>query len=287
LLAHVERSAVELARGDPNVEGWTRVALAIRAEFAADPAGYRSHTAVAASAFERAGDLRSACTQRINLGYASLEMGAFSEAEEALRDAELAAERMDLRNLASTAKHNLGRAVAHRGALDVAARIEAEAVAAFEAQGDLRMAGASRMYLAQIYAAGAEYPAAAREARLAVAQLDKSPPVRVYAVATLAAVLLAQGDTEEARRQASAALEALTSLGGIEEGEFFVRLVHAKTVAAGGERKAAAAALEASRRRLLARAERIPDAAQRESFLRGIPENRETLELAASWISES
>jgi eukaryotic-like serine/threonine-protein kinase len=283
LLARVERLA--RASEDPNVEAWKHVALATRAEFAGDPAQYLEHTAAASQSFARAEDLRGACTQRLNVGYASLEMGAFREAEDALREATIAAERMGLLNLVATAKHNLGRAVAYRGAYGLAAQIETEAVSSFEAQGDLRMAGASRMYLAQVHAAEKEYAAAAREARLAVAQLEKSPPVRVYAVATLASVLLAQGERGEALQQATAAMADLTLLGGIEEGESFVRLVHAKALAACGDRQSAAVAIVASRDRLLARAKRIGDATQRATFLRAIPENRETLELSEAWTS--
>jgi eukaryotic-like serine/threonine-protein kinase len=285
LLARVERLA--RASEDPNVEAWTQVALATRAEFAGDPAQYLEHTAAASQSFARAGDLRGACTQRLNLGYASLEMGAFREAEDALREATIAAERMGLLNLVATAKHNLGRAVAYRGAYGLAAQIETEAVSSFEAQGDLRMAGASRMYLAQVHAAEKEYAAAAREARLAVAQLEKSPPVRVYAVATLASVLLAQGERGAALQQATTAMADLTLLGGIEEGESFVRLVHAKALAACGDRQSATVAIVASRDRLLARAKRIGDATQRATFLRAIPENRETLELTEAWTSGS
>jgi tetratricopeptide (TPR) repeat protein len=285
LLARVERLARTLASEDPNVEGWMHVALATRAEFAGDPAQYLEHTAAASQSFARAGDLRGACTQRLNLGYASLEMGAFREAEDALREAAIAAERMGLLNLVAIAKHNLGRAVAYRGAYGLAAQIETEAVTSFEAQGDLRMAGASRMYLAQVHAAEKEYAAAAREARLAVAQLEKSPPVRVYAVATLASVLLAQGERDEALQQATAAMDDFTLLGGIEEGESFVRLVHAKALAACGDGQSAAVAIVASRDRLLARAKRIGDAAQRATFLHAIPENRETFELSEAWTA--
>ncbi len=283
LLARVARLAETLAPEDPNVEGWTNVALATRGEFAGDPAKYLEHTKAASEAFARAGDLRSACTQRLNLGYASLEMGAFKEAEDALREATLAAERMGLLNLVAVAKHNLGRAMAHRGAYGLSAQIEAEAVSSFEAQGDLRMAGASRMYLAQIHAAQKEYASAAREARLAVAELEKSPPVRVYAIATLAGVLLAQGELPASLAQATLAMNEFDRLGGIEEGESFVRLVHAKALAASGDMMGAAAAIRASRERLLARALRIADPAQRETFVRAIPENRETLELSEAW----
>jgi eukaryotic-like serine/threonine-protein kinase len=75
----------------------------------------------------------------------------------------------------------------------------------------------------------------------------------------------------------------LDVLGGIEEGESLVRLVHAKALFASGDTDGAAIALRASRARLLARAERIADTRQRASFLHAIPENQETLALSEAW----
>jgi tetratricopeptide (TPR) repeat protein len=268
---------------NPIVAAWAHVARATQTEFAGDPARYLEHVSAASDAFTRAGDLRGACTQRINVGYACLEMGAFDEAETALREAALSAKRMGLANLVAVAKHNLGRAVAQRGALGLAAQIESEAIAECEAQGDLRMAGASRMYLALVRAAEKDYVSAANEALLAIAQLDKSPPIRAYATATLASIRLAQGDVGRALEHATAAMTELDALGGIEEGEAFVRLVHAKALAASGAAVNAAIALSASRDRLLARAGNIADASQRGRFLHAIPENRETLALSEAW----
>jgi predicted ATPase len=283
LIARTKDLKGALSTDNPIVVAWAHVARATETEFAGDPARYLEHVAAASDAFARAGDLRGACTQRINVGYACLEMGAFDEAEAALRDAAVAAKRMELANLVAVAKHNLGRAVAQRGALELALQIESEAIAECEAQGDLRMAGASRMYLAMIHAAGGDYDAAAKEALAAIAQLDKSPPIRAYATATLASIRLAQGDLQRAFQHATAAMADLNLLGGIEEGESFVRLVHAKTLAASGDKVGAAMALRSSRDRLLARAANITDDTQRKTFLQAIPENRETLALSEAW----
>jgi hypothetical protein len=283
LIGKSQPLAEALAADNPIVLAWAHVARASQAEFAGDPAQYLGSVGAAADAFSRAGDLRGACTQRINVGYASIEVGAFEEAEASLREAAVSAERMGLYNLVATAKHNLGRAVAYRGDARLAAQIESEAILAFEAQGDRRMEGASRMYLALIHASEKSYAAAAREADIALTQLDKTPPLRVYAMATLAHVRLAQGDVTEALEWATKAMADLEVLGGIEEGESLVRLVHAKTLFASGDTAGAAVALRASRARLLARAERIADTSQRASFLHAIPENHETLALSEAW----
>jgi eukaryotic-like serine/threonine-protein kinase len=283
LIAKIEPLAEALAKDNPIVLAWAHVARATKAEFAGDPAQYLGSVAAAAEAFTEAGDLRGACTQRINVGYASIEVGAYEEAEVALRAAALSAERMGLYNLVAVAKHNLGRAIAHRGDSRLAAQIETEAITAFEAQGDVRMEGASRMYLARIHASEKSFAAAQREADVALSQLEKSPPLRVYAMATLAHIRLAQGAVGEALQMSTAAMADLDILGGIEEGESLVRLVHAKALYASGDFAGAAIALRASRDRLVARAERIADKRQRASFLHAIPENQETLALFEAW----
>jgi tetratricopeptide (TPR) repeat protein len=279
LIRLIEPLARVLSADNPIVFAWAHVARATQAEFAGDAGHYLEHVKEASQGFARAGDLRGACTQRINVGYASLEIGAFEEAEEALREATESAERMGLYNLVAVAKHNLGRAVAQRGAFRMAAQIEAEAIALCEAQGDLRMAGASRMYLALVHAGEKNYEAAAREVLIALTQLDKSPPIRVYATAVLASIRLAQGDIQDALQHATAAMADLSLLGGIEEGESFVRLVHAKSLASSGDKQSAAIAIRASRDRLIARAEKITDSRLQTTFLHAISENAETLEL--------
>ncbi len=118
------------------------------------------------------------------------------------------------------------------------------------------------------------------EARRAVAQLERIGPLVVLARATLAAVLLARGETSEALAEARAAVALLDRLGMVEEGEAFTRLVHAEALFAAGDLPAARTAIAHARTRLLDAAAQLDDAARREQFLQRVEENARTPELA-------
>src|SRR5262249_58212170 len=125
---------------------------------------------------------------------------------------------------------------------------------------------------------------ALREAQQAVDKLAKPGPARAYALSTLARVELARGVPDAALTAAREAM--LAALGGIEEGESSVLLVHAEALAAAGEKAAACAAIAAARARLDARARRILDPTRRSGFLGRGPDNARTLELAREWVGE-
>lgn len=105
------------------------------------------------------------------------------------------------------------------------------------------------------------------------------------ALATLAALRLAQGRTPEALAAAEEGLATYEAIGacGFFRGAF-LRLVHARCLEAAGAHEAARAALARARERLLVIAGKIGDPAYRTSFLEDVPENRQTLELARRWL---
>ncbi|MEP6863661.1 MAG: protein kinase [Deltaproteobacteria bacterium] len=249
-----------------------------RSMFTGDAGAYLESELAAFAAFERAGDLRYACVQRGHVGYAWLELGAYAEAEEALRDALARATALGLPNVVATAKHNLGRALAARGELVEAARVEAEAVAAFDAQGDRRLTGGARLYLGAIYYEQGEFAAAEREVALALA--SSQLPMQAQMRATLARILLASGRVVNALGEAHAAMAILDELGAIEEGEALVRLVLAEALLGSDRRDEARAVIGVAGARLLARAERISDPRYRKSFVERIADHARTIELA-------
>jgi tetratricopeptide (TPR) repeat protein len=257
---------------------------AMRALYDGDGEENLARMEASAQAFEAAGDLRSAHIQRINMMSAQLDMGAYEDVEHAMREAVAAAERMGLPTIAALARCNLGVALRALGELEEARAASAEAARAFAAQGDLRLEGVSRSNLALVLAEMGDLEGAAREAREAVDRVAKNGPARAYALAALARVELAQGRVSSALDAAREAM--LAALGGIEEGESAVLLVHAEALAAAGNTAAAMAAIAAARARLEARARRITDPARRESFLDRVPDNARTMELARAWVGE-
>jgi tetratricopeptide (TPR) repeat protein len=237
----------------------------------------------AVSAFELAGDRRSACMQRVNVGYSAMEIGAYEASERILREALADAEHMGLAVAAMIARQNLGLVLCHRA--DPGARaMELEAVAAGDAQKLRFFSGAARAYLAIIEAHDGELEAAEATAREAVRLLEVAPPTLVFARGVLADVLRARGKIDEALATAREAIAELERLGSIEEGESRVRLGYATALWATRDEAATRAAFATARARLLERAGNIRDEEQRRSFLENVPENAETLAHARFWL---
>ena len=61
---------------------------------------------------------------------------------------------------------------------------------------------------------------------IAAEKASNTPSVRAVSLATLAQVELARGDVDGAIDCAEKAMEVLAAVGGMEEGEGFIRLVH-------------------------------------------------------------
>ncbi len=176
------------------------------------------------------------------------------------------------------------------GSPQEALAIEERATRAFEASGDRRMEGVSRVYLAMIHLGLGEPPKAREEARRAVDLLQMARPAKACALATLsvAELSLASEDGERkgetlarADAQSAEALAIVDDLGGIEEGEALVRLMRAEVLLTLGLADDARSLVDASKARLLSRAERLSDSTWRASFLERVPENRRTFELHA------
>ncbi|HHH31277.1 MAG TPA: tetratricopeptide repeat protein, partial [Polyangiaceae bacterium] len=284
LLARIDGREEVLKETHPAAVAWIQHARAFGALYEGDPGAYLSLCENAAALFEEAGDLRSVANARVYLGFAYIEVGAFVEAEVALREALSSARRMGLYNVVATAMNNLGIALARLGQLDEAMRVEAEAIHLASAQGDQRIVGASRHYLALIHKLRGELAHAEQEALMATEVLQVAPPLRAHALATLGHVRLAQGRTREARKAAQEAIRLLEKLGGIEEGETTVRLVDAETLHACGEIDAARAAITVAVARLDERARKIKDRRWRRSFLERVPDNAQTLARAEQWL---
>ena len=282
--------------GDPLVRAWWHRARASYVAFLGDAGAHVEQLHLSLEAFEKIGDLRRACAQRMNLGHGQLLVGAHAEAEATLREALVAAQRMGLLSLAAVARHNLGLVRAYQGALDEARALEAEAMKDFVAQGDRRQETISQVYLATIRLFEGDIDGAEQAARSAIRSAS-APTARCFALAALARAHLAriggapmgqraaaETDIREALIAAHDAKRLLDQTGGIEEGEALVRLVYAEALAHAGDRDAARSAIKEARDRLHVRASWLHDPALRESFLIRVPENARTLELATAWL---
>ena len=229
--------------------------------------------------FERAGALRDACVDHANCGFFLLELGKNAEAEATLLQALRVADQLGLANVAANTQQNLAAALCRRGALAEASEMALRAQRTYEAQGARRMLTVGCIYLARIELAAGRAEAAEEHARAAVQLAADVAPFRAYANGVLAAALVAAGRWMEAALVAERALSVLASVGA-EEGEVFVRLAAAEAFLGVSRHGEADRILAEVREKLLRRAGRLHDAAFKQSFLAGIPENARALALA-------
>ncbi|HEY8087326.1 MAG TPA: serine/threonine-protein kinase PknK, partial [Polyangiaceae bacterium] len=278
--------AVEGEAGRPSAKGRVHQARATRALVRGDLSTYLEHTMASAACFEESGDSRTACVQRGNAGYALGMLGAYAEAEAALRGSLVTAQRMGLESAAASARQNLGLVLAHRGALQEARAVEESSVESMKASGETILAACSQAYLAEILTLARNYGAAERAALDALTTVgDRAHEVRALASAALARVLLATQRLPEAL-EASAVAETRLSANATFGGEATVRLVRAEALHASGRADAATDAIRVARDRLLANAGKIASEEMRRSFLERVPTNARTLALAREWLDE-
>jgi tetratricopeptide (TPR) repeat protein len=279
VMAGIDRIADLPPAPEARVAALLLQARAIRDSATGNPGACLEGFEAALAAFDALDDRRNAAVMRSNVGFMRAEMGDFEGAEAALRSAHAAALRMGLHDVAISALQNLGYVLAHRGRLDEARQIEQRVVDTFCRLGDVRMEGMARTYLAAIAYLAGDLEASEREARAAAGVLTIAPPRRIVALAQLARTLMARGRLDASLVAAREAHATLERLGAVEEGESFVRLVHAEALLAAGSASEAAAAVASARARLLARADRIEDPIRRERFLANVPDNARTLAL--------
>jgi tetratricopeptide (TPR) repeat protein len=268
------------AASDPAIAGWVLEARAVTAGSGGDPGARVRLADAAAESFETAGDLRNACLQRVSVGYAYCEIGAYAEAERALLGALGVAERMGLDNAAGTARAQLGRTLARRGRLDEARAMLGQAIGALRAQKNVRLAAVATRYLAWVLARLGDLAGAEREARVAVEALAGANALLGDALAMLSEVEQARGKVGEARETATRAMAALDAAGKTAVGEAAIRLAHAQALLAAGDREGARAALALAKERIAARAATIADAMLRRAFVEDVAEHAATAKLA-------
>lgn len=283
LFARVERIVAGGATLDALAEArWFRL-RARRALLDGDAGTYATGLMDAAERFGAAGDIRNACNERMNTGFALSQLGEFERAEEALRRAREDAARADLGQIVAWADNNLAYVLSIHGDLEDARTVGQRAAETGVRQSDPRLEGTSRTYLSATLLRAGDDLGAMQQAERAVELLDAIPASQVVALAAKTRALLALGQPLKALAASEEAMRRLESIGAIEEGEGLVRLVHAEALHANGRGRQAKETLEAARNRLFARAARITDLTWRSSFVDRVVEHRRTLELAEAW----
>ena len=200
-------------------------------------------------AFTAAGDRRLACVAPLNVGHGLLELGVSDEAEQLLSATIAEAERLGLRNIAGLATQNRGWALFRLGRADEALAVMRASIDDFTEQANRRLQGFSHAYVARMLLARGDVEGALASAHEALALAESALPLRVAALAVIAAAQTHMGRFPEA---AAAAREALAGLEahGVEEGEAFVRLAALRALRAAGATDESEHALTRARERL-------------------------------------
>src|SRR5262249_11206094 len=151
LLSRIDALAESPLELDPRASGALSGARAFRAMATGDLGAALVGFEAAVAAYDTAGDRRAACSARSNVGFGLTELGAFAEAEEALRRAHTEAERLGLVEVAGTLLQNIGYAVLLSGRPGEARSLVERSIEILARTSSARLEGHSRTYLAQIH----------------------------------------------------------------------------------------------------------------------------------------
>jgi len=287
LCARIDDAAATLPGADPAVTARVHYTRATCALVSGDTGEYLRLSEVAAEDFEQAGILRSLNIQRRNVGIAYVQLGSYAEAERRFHLLLAEADRMHIGPLRAEVEHWLGAALAGLGQHAQARVVGQQAITHALTHGARWIEGRARASLASMLLFDGAVEEAEAEARRAIEVSANSPAVRALALGALAQVRFERGHPEEALSHTREALRLLATVGGIEEGEALVRLLHAESLRALGDHDEARRAIVEARDRLLERASKIRDEGMRRSMLERVPTHARTLALAEEWALTS
>jgi tetratricopeptide (TPR) repeat protein len=247
-----------------------------------DIGGFTKRMGESHAAFERVGAYRYAALGLSSAAYGAMLVGHYDEAIDGLERGVALSARLGATNGVIVSKHNLGLAYLRVGRLGEALAVESEAVALVRMGNHPRMLGACLYYMSLVRHELGDFDGAEKEALGAAESCADVPPSLAEALAALAQARLSKGDLPGALESSREAKRILDEVGGIDEGEPFIRLVAAKVLHATGAIDDAKRAIVDARKGVEERASKLGDDATRASF-RGVWENAQILELARAW----
>jgi len=247
-----------------------------------DIGAFRSNMAFAQTVYEGSGAMRHSAHCILSSAYGALLLGRFEEAAEELRRSVGIAAELDIQVGVLAGKQNLGLALLRLGRVEESIALEREALELSRAQRNVRLEGACLYYLSLAFHARGDFIEAENHALESARVCEQIPPSRAEALAALAQARLAKGDVPRALENAKEAMAILLAVGGVDEGEPLIRLVHAEALRATGSLDESRAAIVDARSHVEARAGKIADESARETFL-AISEHARTVELAELW----
>lgn len=225
------------------------------------------HFERAGDLFEAIGDLRNACSQRLDAAIFLLDTADFAHSENLLRRIAEISDRLGFHRLSGVAHRALASLFRLTGRPEECVQAAQKALDLSGVAGDLRVSGSAHVVLAQLYLSRNELTRAGDHIEKALVDLGKIPRFLARALAVQSRICLLRSDLAAALRssaQGFAILQALTRLG---TDEVLVRSAYADVLERLGEESAAHEVLRTGRERLLQQAAAIGDAVVRERFL--------------------
>jgi tetratricopeptide (TPR) repeat protein len=278
----LEQTGREVLARDGVVRGWKDIVYCFRALFLrGEPWQALSHAEQAGQALREVESERDQVASLAWKAQSLLALGDLQGAVEHVRQSMALALRVGQLFGITHAQQNLMLVLAVSP--EPAHQQEARALAMdwVEAHGANRLhLGSAHLVLARGAAGRGDLAEAEAQARKAREVLVPFPPFLCLARWSLAVLLLVQGRAAEARQEAELALRDMEALGPGGVAQIGLLQVLADACFALGDTAAGEQALRNAVRHVRSRAGVIPDTALRERFLRQLPENARTLELA-------
>ncbi|MFY0572676.1 protein kinase domain-containing protein [Archangium lansingense] len=278
----LERTGRDVLEQNGLVLGWRNTLYSFRSLYLTDgPWRALTWAGLAERAFR---EIEAERDEGAPLGWgaqAQVALGDPRGAQERVRRALRQAQRLG--HLFSIAHARLNLMVVLAASPEPAHQREAQALAleCVEAQGSNRLhRGSALLVLARVMAGEGDLPGAEARAREACEALAPFTPFVPLARWSLGALLLARGSAAEARQSVELGLLETDAMGPGGLARVGLLQVLAEACFASGDTAAGEQALRRALRCLRERAGDIPDAESRERFLRQVPENARTLELA-------
>jgi len=260
----------------PLIAAWGAQLATAQGDLAKRESAYRE----ALRLYEAAGDLRRAAGAETNLADGYNRMGAYEEAEHSLKDAIVRCQRLGNRLIEGYALTNLGYALIRQERNEEALAALDQASELADKVGDRRLSLCIAIYRAR--ASLAVRPEdAVRDADEAATEAGSRgwDGLRVMALTVSASAELGRGRPEEALLGSSEAMELRDRIGGVEEDEAELFLVHAMALEEAGRSKDGEETRKRGRARLQSIADRIVDEGYRHRFLKDVEAHRKLLQL--------
>ncbi len=248
-------------------------AQALSAAAQGDIGRARDAFAEAAEQYRRVGHVREAAMMEQNVADAYNRVGAYAEADAALRQALDGCRRVKNRVGEAYALTNLGYADAMLGKAELALLALDEAAQLAREMGDARLGVAVQAYRARALFTARAYAEAKREAEGAAREAEGAgmSALRAGALALSADASLALSDVDAALAASERALALRDELGGIEEDEAEVFLARVRALSAAERTEEAGRVRERGMARLAEVAAQITDPDFRRRFIEQVP----------------